>query len=204
MADLMSVTFSDVVRVHWRKSHDDGGLLVHLVNTWKPDIVLVTVAERSFRGPQFASFLQYAPPPKAGTAVGNTPRTAFEVSGLNGLERVDGDDSYQVVSDAPSLALSAPTDILLAPGGVFSMRLTCLDNTASLPVQLFWKPARVARFKRDQTQRFLHLGEQSHVPVEVGQDAVVRDLRVDLKANGFCQNFRWGDLTYARPPAVPG
>lgn len=197
MGTLMHASFSDVVRVHWRDALRNGGTLVRLVDEWKPDLVFVTVVEHSFRGPMFGSFLGYAPVAVPAPGEQDGPAVAFEVSGMRGLVR-ESPDRFRVSSESPSLSLSVP--VALDLGAPLSLALTCLDGAVALPVQLFWKSADEARFHRDRSMRFLHIGERTPVdirnPLTQQRPAQVKDVRLDFWGQGFCTHFRLGGLTH--------
>ncbi|AOW13105.1 hypothetical protein LPB72_07540 [Hydrogenophaga crassostreae] len=196
LADPMSTTFSDVVRVHWDRAYEDGGMLVRMVREWNPDFVFVTVAERSLHGIKFETFLQYAPFPATEPSFDHLTAIPLAMRSVKGLAKGDEEGVFEVVSDAPSMMLSAPADIDAMGGGAFLLAMTCLDKSASLPVQAFWKPSSAAGFDRDHAQRFLHVGERSMVPLPEASIAKIRDVRLDLKTNGFCKRFRWDSLSF--------
>lgn len=199
MAPLMHASFSDVVRLHWRDAQRDGGRLVRLVEEWKPDFVVVTVVERSFRGPVFASFLGYAPVSPTAHSEGSGPAVMFDVVGMSGLVRDEKDHSFQVTSTSPSLTLSLPEAVgFSAP---LSLGLICLDGAASVPVQVFWKASKEARFHSDRSMRFLHIGAVTAFdmqrPSEPQRPRQVKDVRLDIRGQGSCGRFRLEGLGHA-------
>lgn len=206
MADLMHASFSDVVRMHWRDAFRDGGSLVRLLDEWKPDYVFVTVVERAFRGATFPSFLDYAPVAESVPAIVQGPPSAFVVSGMSGLERDARDHSLRVTSRSPSLILSLPTEVRVEAMARFSLALTCLDGSASLPVQAFWKSADAAKFHRDHSARFLHIGRRTVLDLDGAPGhqlpSQVKDIRLDLRGQGFCEHFRLEGLDYRPLSAV--
>jgi len=54
MLHLMTVTFSEVLHLHWYEAVKPGGRFCQLVEEWKPDYVFFTVVERSSKNPLFA------------------------------------------------------------------------------------------------------------------------------------------------------
>jgi alginate O-acetyltransferase complex protein AlgJ len=206
MRTPMYASFSDVVQLHWRDALRNGGGFVRLVDEWKPDLVFVTVVERSFRGQAFASFLGYAPVgpvaavPKGGSA------TEFNVTGMRGLVREEGHNSFRVIADSPSLTLSAPQAV--HANAPFSLALTCSDGSAALPVQVFWKPENVDRFHRDLSMKFLHIGSVTDFdirrPDKLRSPPSVKEFRLDFWGQGFCQRFRLGGLTQVEAARANG
>lgn len=207
MADLMHASFSDVVRMHWRDALRDGGSLVRLLDEWQPEYVFVTVVERAFRGPAFPGFLGYAPVAELASVIERDPPSAFVVSGMSGLERDPHDDSFRVTSRSSSLILSVPTEVQMDALARFTLALTCLDGSASLPVQAFWKSADEARFHKDHSARFLHVGRRTALDLDGAPGhqlpARVKDIRLDLRGQGSCERFRLDGLDYRPLSAVP-
>jgi alginate O-acetyltransferase complex protein AlgJ len=196
----MYASFSDVVQLHWRDALRNGGNFVRLVDEWKPDLVVVTVVERSFLGQAFASFLGYAPVGR-GAPARATPQAGvaqhFEVTGLRGLVREGGHNHFRVTADTASLTLGVPQAVRVdAP---FSLALTCVDGAAAVPVQVFWKPEHVERFHRDLSMKFLHIGAVTEVDVRgpdgLGAPPSIKDIRVDFWGQGACRRFRLDGLT---------
>ncbi len=194
MDDLMHRSFVQVVTLHWRDVHKDGGQLIRLLDEVRPEVVVVTVVERALTMPSFAGFLQY--PPTFDTASG-APAGASHVAELvemSGVERHD--EGFRTTSGAASMSFRLPRPV----GGVggLSLHLVCADGSASLPVQLFWRGANEPRFHRDHSVRWLHVGDRSALDGlatvdgrPVGEMAV---LRLDLRGQGHCREFRLQEL----------
>lgn len=191
MDDLMHRTFAEVVTLHWRDVHRDGGLLIRLLDEVRPEVVIVTVVERSLAIPAFANFLLYPPDPGPGESDGASH--AAELVEMSGLVREGASgDGFQVTSGATSMTFSVPRPVPGAAG--LSLHLVCQDGTAAVPVQLFWRGAKDPRFHRDHSVRWLHVGTHSGLDglrAANGQPAgEVWWLRLDLRAQGHCPRFR--------------
>lgn len=199
LAPMMRASFSDVVQLHWRDALRNGGSLIRLVDEWKPDFVFVTVVERSFRGPAFASFLGYAPAAPLAPSERTGSVAQFEVTGMSGLVRDEKERSFRVTSEYPSLTLSVSEAV--AVSAALSLKLTCLDGAASVPVQVFWKSSDDPRFHGDRSMRFLHVGSLTAFdiqrPSEPQRPVHVKDLRLDLRGQGHCRHFRLDGLDHA-------
>jgi alginate O-acetyltransferase complex protein AlgJ len=199
MSRWMHASFSDVVRLHWQDALRNGGSLIRLVDEWRPELVLVTVVERSFRGRVFGSFLDYAPATVFDPFEHTWPAAVFAVSGMQGLARGESDNSFHMTSKAPSLVLSVPAT--LTARKPVSLALKCLDGAVSVPIQMFWKSGREHRFHPDRSVKFLHVGDVTSVDIRsasgLQKTEEVKEVRLDLRSRGDCHHFRLDGLTLA-------
>lgn len=192
MDDLMHRTFAEVVSLHWRDVHKDGGQLIRLIEEVRPEVVVVTVVERALTTPTFAGILQYPPGPDAGEA-GGVSHTA-ELVEMSGVERHG--EGFRATSGAASMIFRLPRPAA-GVGGV-SLHLVCADGAASLPVQLFWRGMNEPRFHRDHSVRWLHVGDRSALDglttVDGRSAGEMAVLRLDLRGQGHCREFRLQEL----------
>lgn len=207
MDDLMHRTFAEVVTLHWRDVHRDGGLLIRLLDEVRPEVVIVTVVERSLAIPAFANFLLY--PPGPGPAESDGASLTAELVEMSGVVRQGASgDGFQVTSGAASMTFSLPRPMVGADG--LSLRLVCEDGAAAMPVQLFWRGPKEPRFHRDHSVRWLHVGDRSGLAGLRGANGrpagEIQVLRLDLRGQGHCPQFRLLGLALmpAEPSAVAG
>lgn len=208
MDDLMHRTFAEVVTLHWRDVHRDGGLLIRLLDEVRPEVVIVTVVERSLAIPAFANFLLYPPAPGPGPGESDGASLTAELVEMSGVVRQGASgDGFQVTSGAASMTFSLPRP-MVADG--LSLRLVCEDRAAAMPVQLFWRGPKEPRFHRDHSVRWLHVGDRSGLAGLRGANGrpagEIQVLRLDLRGQGHCPQFRLLGLALmpAEPSAVAG
>ncbi|MGS5085036.1 alginate O-acetyltransferase AlgX-related protein [Hydrogenophaga sp. A37] len=191
MERLMHRTFAEVVTLHWRDVHKDGGQLMRLLDEVRPEVVIVTVVERSLAVPAFANFLLYPPAPGPGEPEGVSH--AAELVEMNGVVRQGtSGDGFQLTSGSASMTFNLPQPLVGAAG--LSLRLVCQDGTAAVPVQLFWRGSKDPRFHRDHSVRWLHVGAHSGLDGWRAADGrpvgEIQTLRLELSGEGHCPQFR--------------
>ena len=197
MDDLMHRTFAEVVTLHWRDVHKEGGQLIRLIDEVRPDVVIVTAVERALTMPSFAGFLQYPPGPGAAAGEPTGVSHVAELVEMSGVERaVASGGGFRTTSGAATMTFRLHQPVVGAGG--LSLRLVCGDGAAALPVQLFWRGANEPRFHRDHSVRWLHVGDHSGLDRLSAADGrpvgEMQVLRLDLRGQGHCREFRLQEL----------
>ncbi len=206
MDDMVLRTFSDVVRLHWRDVHQEGGWFVRLVQEWQPDVVLVTVAERSLTTPAFANVLQFAPASVENERPVSGSVEPFDLEGASGVTRRGGTGDHFVTTGGP-VTLDFRSRQAMPRRARLVLDLRCDDGAPSLPVNLFWSEGGSARFHRDRSTKSLivngHAVWEDLGSVLERHRPDVRALRLVLRTEGRCSSFQLSGLSFQRLDPMP-
>lgn len=190
MSPLMTTTFSEVLQVHWIEVLPVKYKLAALVDEWKPDYVFITVVERDSRSSAFT----YGPP-VAVTPWASTSNTRWlpRPDILYDIKAGAGDYEYVVTGVDPQVIYSLPARIEPATVDRLQLDLKCRDNTAVVPIQLFWLSKGSQAFDEEHSAHFnFPVGRGSvdlgTVPGFKNSGSISR-LRIDLDSGRSCTQF---------------
>lgn len=195
MSPLMAATFSEVLQLHW--AYAIGGNFAQLVDEFKPDYVFITVVEREARSLGFAS---YPPPiiiPK------NNDFQEYSVAApatINSLVRGQLKNEYKINGNDAFVDFSLSSTDTQSNAQYLSIDLTCVDNSPSVPLQLFWMNDGMTHYDEEHSVRFsLHTG-QSLIDLRTIPKwpfgMTIKQVRVDIDAVSSCANFNMGNIAF--------
>lgn len=200
MSELMSLTFSEVLQLHWSEGMRPGGRFLELVEKWKPDYVFFTVVERSARNNVFTL---YPPPLMVVASADFSQHETSSVVAINHLEK-GLDDEYLINGNDPyvDFLISSPVDS--ADFAMLNLEITCLDGSSQVPVQLFWLQGDSPYFDEDHSAKFsFPTGNRLinlHTLPNWHDLHSVRRLRLDIDSVDYCKRFRLKNLRLGDTP----
>lgn len=191
MSPLMAATFSDVLQLHWGEAIKPGGRLVKLIEDWEPDYVFFTVVERASKSGLFAAF----PPPVVLLGIGDFKpiRTTILVAsnhlmdgGLKSEHNINGND--------PFIDFALSNSIASSEARYLSIDLTCDDDTALVPLQLFWLEDGLTYFDEEHSARFSFPTGQNLLDLNTlpkwKSAGKINRLRLDIDSQNGCTRFK--------------
>ncbi len=197
LSPLMDATFSEVLQLHWSEAIKPGGRLAELVEKWKPDYVFVTVVERAARTPWFAIY----PPPAfiPDSSEFKVARTSTPV-GVHDLIQGPSKNDYQISGTDAFVDFALSNTATQANPQHLNIDLTCADNTASVPLQLFWLEAGQASYDEAHSARFSAPTGQHQIDLRTipkwNTGATINRVRIDIDAQNVCSHFKLNNPSF--------
>ncbi len=191
LSQLMAVTFSEVLQLHWGEAIKPEGRFVQLVEDWKPDYVFFTVVERASRAPWFANY----PPPVIGPkADGFKPIQTTNVAELNHLKNGATTNDFQITGVDPFVDYAISKAVPPSEVRFLNINLTCADDSQSIPLQLFWLEDGNPYFDEEHSARFSiqpgdNLIDLRTIP-KLSSEKTISRIRVDIDDQSSCTHFK--------------
>jgi alginate O-acetyltransferase complex protein AlgJ len=190
LSPLMAATFSEVMAVHWSVSLMPTDELLHLVKSFKPDYVFVTVVERDARSEAFVTkpHIQEVDP-----AVSFSPLHESQPMGANDVAPGTEPGELIIQGADPYLVFSIPGGFAAEQARFIALAVACNDGTGTVPVRLYWSSDRHPGFD-EQRAVSLKAGPEPRVldlaPLPALRGAGrLTNLRLDMEQKGNCARF---------------
>lgn len=190
MSPMMDATFTDILAVHWSAGLVPSEEFIRLVDTFKPDYVLVTVVERDALSGAFTTPPQIRPVYPANLF---TPLHESVPLSANDISPGSEPGELVVAGQDPFLVFSIPGGFPAEQARFLALALSCKDGTRNVPIQLFWASDQVPEFMAANAIRLTATPQPQVVDLgslpSLQRAGRLTRLRIDLEAQNRCNGF---------------
>jgi alginate O-acetyltransferase complex protein AlgJ len=135
LSPFMAATFTETLQLHYEDV--DPQQLIHLVETYKPDYVFVTVVERNSRH----QFFKYAPPlhMKNERSVNFTTLSQVHRSDTHDLSKIEGSKALLISGVDPHYVFTLANSVKSQEASQLIFNLNCGDGREPVEMQVLWQ-----------------------------------------------------------------
>jgi hypothetical protein len=199
MIPFMTATFTETLMINYLDVNPDQ--FIRLVDTFKPDYVIITVGERIAFNKWFEN-----PPPTMVTSgkLKNFISLSHGVqSGINDMTKVEGDELYRICGDDPYVTFKLLKPVWMQDASQLVFELTCGERKKPLQVQVFWRTAGTV-FSEANSVRFTTNPGITTITLSPlfswVQAEKMTDIRIDIDSDNPCSaltisNVELGNLS---------
>jgi alginate O-acetyltransferase complex protein AlgJ len=151
MTPLMTMTFSQVLRIKWSSDLISSQRFLSIIEEWHPELIFFTLNQDNAVNPALAgrpeNFMFLKPKALSSNYIGGVSYINDLSIMQSGRYRITGGDPYIIFN------LQRPLDVKDMP--LLNMNIACLDNKNiySLPIQFFWQE-HGKNFSQENSVRF--------------------------------------------------
>jgi len=150
MAQLMSITFKDLLIIKWSDSILTSPKFLDIVRSWKPDYVFFTINQRNADDNGFTRF----PPPEMFEANSALKENNIEtIVSTNDLERLS-EGRYEVTGGDPYIVFNLKRPTKSIDMHYLNIYVNCNENNNELPLQFFWQDQSKPSFSEEDSTTF--------------------------------------------------
>jgi alginate O-acetyltransferase complex protein AlgJ len=190
LSPYMAATFTDIVHLHWSEGMQPNKLQ-DLVERWSPNFVFITVVEREARNHIFTEL-----PPIVALDTSHSFVRHFQtlLNSTNSMTLGSSSTTFAVTGVDPFFVYSVPQDSNTETVKFVQIDLTCLDGSASVPVQFFWTTRNDPAFDEERSVKLVHRASHPYFLIDsLGLSGALHDLaqiRIDIDPQGVCYQVR--------------
>jgi alginate O-acetyltransferase complex protein AlgJ len=189
LTPMMTMTFDQILFMHWDEGIRPGGRLAELVTKWKPDYVFFTVAERSLGNGLFAAY----PPPTFTPKPNQKTKNLLVLPAEQNDLQVNEDQRYSISGNDPFLIYTLKTPIDSKNLRFLKFNVQCNSPTTSMLIKLFWLEEGELRFLESSSSPVLqwNIKEWLDLSSLAGWQFAkpIQKLRIDFENPQTCTQF---------------
>lgn len=189
LTPMMSMTFDQILFMHWDEGIRPGGRLAELITKWKPDYVFFTVAERSLDNGLFATY----PPPTFISKPNQPSKNILVLPNEQNDIQINEDQRYSISGNDPFLIYTLKTPIDSKNLRFLKLNLQCAPQTNAITIKLFWLEEGEPRFLESNSSPFLQWNTKEWLDLSslAGWKFTkpIQKLRIDFENPQTCTQF---------------
>ena len=202
MIPFMIATFTKTLMFNYDAVDPDR--FAQLVDTYKPDYVFITTAERDARGEWFKN-----PPPKIvipGKLKNFISLSQGVQSGINDMTKVEGAEAYKISGADPYITFVITSPVRTQDASQLVFELTCGEKKEPVQVQVFWHTAGTV-FSEANSVRFTTNPGITTIGLSPlfswAQAKNITDVRIDIDSHSTCPVLTINSLELGKSSAHP-